>query len=143
MKVKPGDVFQIELPGGKFAYGRMYKDATAGIYSRVSEAPNQPPLGSRDFAFFVGIYEHILKKRIWKVIAQDLFGVDEDQWPPPNSIIDPITGECEIYHRGKIRPATRADCEGLEPAAVWDAPHVVDRILHGRESKYFKSLGAR
>jgi hypothetical protein len=57
----------------------------------------------------------------------------EDDWPPPSCVRDPISGAMQIYHHGHMRPATPAECEGLEPAAVWDFHHLVDRLMGVRE----------
>ena len=70
-KQKPGDVFQIPLPDGRFAYGRVYDDASVAIYRSITEEPLQPPIGSRDFLFTVGLYSDILQKGEWKIISHD------------------------------------------------------------------------
>jgi hypothetical protein len=131
-----GDVFQIALPDGRFAYGRVYEDAGVAIYSKRTSKPSNPPIGSRDFLFHVGMYRRPLTNGECPIVGQDPFGLYEDPWPPPSCIVDSISGGYEIYHRGKIRKATKQECKGLEIAAVWDVHHIVDRILHGKRSKY-------
>lgn len=111
---------RLTIPDGRYAYGRVYDDASVGIYRVVTDEPGQPPIGSRDFLFNVGMYEDILSLGKCPIIAHDPFDVGEDTWPPPNCIVDPITGEHSIYHRGEIRPASEAECRGMEKAAVWD-----------------------
>lgn len=142
-KVSLGSVFEIPLPDGSFAYGRVFKDATVAIYRQLSIRPNDPPIGSREYMFFVGMLEKILKKGEWKVVSVDPFEAEEDPWPPPNSIIDPIDGSCQIYHRGTIRAASQEECRNLEPAAVWDSHHIIERILVGSNSKFLKSIRQR
>ena len=129
VRFKVGDVFQIELPDGRYAYGRVYKDAAVGIYRRLTDAPRQPPIGSRDFMFIVGMYEDILTSGQCPVVGHDPFGDTESSWPPPNYIRDQISGEYSIYHEGEIRDATEAECRGLEEAAVWDLHHIIERIM--------------
>lgn len=34
----------------------------------------------------------------------------------------------KIYFKGAMRPATKAEVQGLEPAAVWDHRHLIDRL---------------
>jgi len=124
---KLGDVVQIALPHGECAYARVYRDATIGVYQVRSSVAGLPPLGSRDFAFFVGIYDDALKR--CPVVGRDPFGEGESTWPPPRCIKDSITGYFRIYFQGAMRPATAEECAGLEPAAVWELDHVVDRLL--------------
>ncbi len=54
----PGDVIELPLPSGQYAYGRVYRDATVAFYTRLSNTPGQPPLGSDDnYAFVVGVHD--------------------------------------------------------------------------------------
>jgi hypothetical protein len=121
-----GDVVQIDLPGGRYASGRVLRDASIAIYGRVSDLPAEPPIGSRDYAFVVGVYDDAVSA--WPVVGHDPSRNADDDWPPPNVINDSITGEVSIYHKGVIRPASGEECEGLEPAAVWDSHHIIERI---------------
>ena len=128
-KVKLGDVFQIALPDGRFAYGRVYDDASVGIYSTITTQPYQPPVGSRDFLFTVAIYSDILENHQWPIINHDPFAPDESHWPPPYFVRDVIGGDYQIYHKGVLRPAEPQEIVGLEEAAVYEADHIVDRIM--------------
>ena len=129
IKVKPRDVFQIPLPDGRFAYGRVYDDASIGIYSTTTDEPLHPPIGSRSYLFFVGLYSDILEKGFWQIIGHDAFAPDESSWPPPYFVRDIISGDYQIYHRGEMRPAKPEEVEGLEEAAVYDSQHIVQRIM--------------
>lgn len=128
IRPKVGDIFQIPLPDGRFAYGKVFWDASVGIYRKVFDEPTEPPIRSR-FAFIVGLYDDILKSGVWPIVGHEPFASEEDTWPPPNYIKDIISGEYSIYHKGEIRPSTKEECRGLEEAAVWDAHHVIDRIV--------------
>jgi hypothetical protein len=132
--VKIGDVFQIPLPDGRFAYGRVYDDASIGIYSTITKAPLQPPVGSRSFLFIVGIYNDVLEQGEWEKIGHDAFGPDESKWPPPQFVHDVISGDYQIYHEGLLRPAEPEEVMGLEEAAVYESSHIVDRIMKGAHS---------
>lgn len=127
---KVGDIFQVPLPDGRFAYGKVFRDASVGIYRKIFDKPTEPPIRSR-FAFIVGLYDDILKSGVWPIVGHEPFASEEGSWPPPNYIKDIISGEYSIYHKGEIRPSTKAECRGLEEAAVWDIHHVVDRIMGG------------
>jgi len=126
----PGTVIQIDLGNGRFAYGRLFRDASIGIYRDTSASPRNAPIGSRDYRFIVGISDRALRDAAVEVVGSDAF-VDEDDWPPPLSVTDPITRTIRIYHRGVIRDAHEDEIPtlgDLEPAAVWDLQQIVDRI---------------
>lgn len=57
------------------------------------------------------------------------FKNDDEKWPPPMCIIDSISGKYSIYHKGEIRDSSKAECDGLEIAAVWEAEHIISRIM--------------
>ncbi|MFL6255398.1 MAG: Imm26 family immunity protein [Pyrinomonadaceae bacterium] len=130
-KIKPslGDVFQISLPDGRYAYGRVYDDASVGIYRAVSDEPLLPPIGSGDFLFHVGMYDDVLKVGMCPIVGRDPFRDGEEAWPPPYYIIDPISGEYSLYHKGEIKPASAGECEGLEEAAVWELRDIITRVM--------------
>lgn len=130
IRPKIGDVFEIPLPDGRFAYGRVYDDAGVGIYNTITELSGSPPIGCRDFMFNVGMYEDILKSGKWQIVGHDPFESDESAYPPPSYIHDDLSGEYSIYHRGEIRPASESECSGLEEAAVWDTHHIIERIMN-------------
>jgi hypothetical protein len=129
IKFKVGDVFQISLSNGKYTYGRVYRDASVGIYNHISERPNEPPIGSRDFMFIVGMYDDVLSSGKCPIIGYDGFEDQESEWPPRYFIKDKISGKYSIYYKGEIKPSSEEECEGLEEAAVWDLHHIVDRII--------------
>lgn len=130
IKFKLGDVFEIPLPNGKFAYGRVYDDAGVGIYKRISKTLSNPPIGSREFMFNVGMYEDILTSGEWKIVGNDPFSEGESEFPPPGYVKDIINGEYSIYHKGEFKRATKEECIGLEETAVWDSHHIVERIMN-------------
>lgn len=133
-KPKVGDVIQVELPTGRYAYGRVLRDASVAFYEATSDDPAQPPIGSRTYRFVVGVYEDVLKSPSCPVVGHDPSRDAEDDWPPPYCVRDPLTGAMQIYQRGAMRRAEAAECEGLEPAAVWDLHHLVDRIMGFRDT---------
>ncbi len=126
----PGSVIQVPLPDGRFAYARVYRDATVCFYRYATRLPGEPPLGLRDFAFCVGVYDDVVAS--WEVVGVDSFSPDEDNgWPPASGVKDPISGSWRIYHRGAMRAATEDEARDLEPAAVWDEHHLLPRLAEG------------
>lgn len=127
-KPQVGDVVQIALPSGKYAYGRVLRDASVAFYRATTEQPERPPIGSRDYQFVVGVYDDVLKSEKVPVIGHDPSQGSEDEWPPPYCVRDAITRQVKLYHKGAMRPATEEECRGLEPAAVWDLSHLIERL---------------
>jgi hypothetical protein len=123
-------VIQVPLPDGRFAYGRVYRDATVCFYRYATRLPGEPPIGLRDFAFCVGVYDDVVAS--WEVVGVEGFSPDEDNgWPPASGVKDPISGSWRIYHRGAMRAATEDEARDLEPAAVWDERHLLPRLVEG------------
>lgn len=123
-----GAVIQIRLTAGWYAYGRVLRDASVAFYADSTKEPGLPPIGSRKYEFSVGVYGHVLRSQDVSVVGYDPSQSPDDDWPPPYSITDVISGGTEIYYRGAITPASEADCRHLEPAAAWDLPHLTSRL---------------
>lgn len=122
-------MIQVALPSGCYAYGRVLRDASVAFYGQTSTVPERPPIGSRDYQFVVGVYEDFLTSADVRLVGYDPSLTPDEDWPPAYCVRDPISGATKIYHRGVIRTATAAECAGLEPAAVWDIHHLVDRLM--------------
>lgn len=127
-KPKLGDVIAIPLADGRYAFGRILKDASVGFYRYIANNPNDLPHPDVDYMFVVGVYRDLLTSQKWPVVAKRPFDSEEDAWPPPNVVRDMISGEVRIYHKGAMRPASSTECEGLETAAVWDRQEILERI---------------
>ena len=126
---KTGSVLQFELPDGRFAYGRVLRDASVAFYSSRTDSPRQPPLGERDYEFVVGVYDHVLRAADVLVVGDDPSLDDSDEWPPPYRVRDPISGAVSTYHHGAFHEATEEECRDLEPAAAWDRGHLLQRLM--------------
>ena len=130
-RVAIGDVLAIPLPNGGFAYCRIHKDASIGVYDHVSEiAHNLPPDECR-YNFVVPVYRDLLTSGAWPKVGHKPFANEEDAWPPPYIVRDAISGKVSIYHRGSMRPALSTDSIDMEEAAIWDQYDVVARIASG------------
>jgi hypothetical protein len=135
-----GDVIQVALPNGRYAYGRVCQHANVAFYRTQTGEPNKPPIGSRHFSFKVAVFRHIYKDSSVSIVGQDPFKDGENSEPDAKVIRDPLTGQCFIHKNGLSVPATKIQCKGLETAAVWDLPHIVDRLVHGTKSRFLQSL---
>ncbi len=127
-RIKLGDVYAIPLPNGMYAFGRIFKDAGIGIYKHIGESIDDIPKDEK-YQFTVGVYEFVLKSGDWSVVENRPFNNEDEAFPPPFCIIDSISGDYSIYHKGEIRSATKLECKGLEVAAVWSDYHIIDRIM--------------
>lgn len=127
-RIKLGDIYAIPLPNGKYAFGRIFRDAGIAIYKHLGDSIEDLPQ-TEDYQFIVGVYEDVLKSGDWPVVDNRPFANEEEAWPPPNCIIDSISGGYSIYYKGQITKSTKEECEGLEEAAVWDKHHIIDRIM--------------
>ena len=125
---KIGNVYAIPLPDGKFGFGRYYKDGAIAIYTHIGRSIDDVPQ-SEEYQFIVGVYNHVLTRGEWPIIENRPFEKEEDAWPPPAYIWDVGTGRYNQYYKGEITPSTKASCEGLEQAGVWEAQHIIDRIM--------------
>ena len=127
-KPRIGDVVQFALPNGRFAYGRVLTEGVA-FYRETTDEPGQPPVGSRDYQFVVGVYDDVVRSPEHPVVGHDPSADDEDDWPPPQCVRDVISGGWSIYHKGEMRPSSAEQCSGMEPVAAWDERHLVERLL--------------
>lgn len=128
-RLRLGDIYEIQLPNGKKAYGRLYKECVLAIYEKicdndVSELPEE-----NEYRFFVGVYKNLLQDGVWKVVANRKFASDEDAWAPPQCVVDAITKIGSLYYKGEIIPCTYEECKDLEVVSAWDRHHVIDRIM--------------
>ncbi len=118
----------IPLPNNKYAYGRVLREYTVAIYDEISTKPNKIPT-TEEYRFFVGVYKDVFEASNWQNIGYRPFADPEDSWPPKMCVIDQISKQFSIYHKGQFFNATKEECEGMEEVSAWEAEHVVDRIM--------------
>jgi hypothetical protein len=68
---QPGDVCELALGHGRFAYGRVLNDASIAVYRSTSEHPGAPPIGEREFLFTVGVYDDVPGSSSAPVVGHD------------------------------------------------------------------------
>jgi hypothetical protein len=108
----------LTLPEADFAFfgpAALVDDASANLFSH-------PVL------FRVAVHKSAWSTGRWSRVAR--VEVPQDLLAPlPKFIQDPLNAsKFELYVGGEIRPAIRAECEGLERAAVWEPEHVEQRL---------------
>ncbi len=70
-KPQVGDVIHFALPSGRYAYGRVLRDASVAFYSETTAEPGVPPVGSRNYQFVVGVYGDVLTSEGVSVVGHD------------------------------------------------------------------------
>jgi|HubBroStandDraft_2_1064218.scaffolds.fasta_scaffold303338_1 hypothetical protein len=141
-----GDVVRIELGDGTHTYARVLPEASFAIYdAQTTEDLPIMKTVERPVLFYVAVMNRAVKEERWSVVGHKTL----EDWlqAPPRFIQDALNKKkFEIYQHGKIRPATRQECLGLERTAVWEPEHVEDRIRDfyaGRPNKWVELLKMR
>ena len=127
-RLRLGDIYEIPLPNGKNAYGRLYREYTLGIYKSRCDSVDELP-SKEEYEFFVGVYKDLLQDGKWEIVGNRKFDNDEESWTPPRCVVDAITKKGSLYYKGEISPCTYDECKNLEVVAAWDRHHVIDRLM--------------
>lgn len=140
-----GNVFEIPLAGGGYAYGIMIKAPLAAFFDfRCSERPALDLIVSQPVAFRIWIMNNALGKCGWKIIGTA--PLSEDLAAPEVFYkFDAISRKFSLYSSSTETPATREQCIGHECAAVWSACHVESRLADhfaGRTNPIVENLSA-
>lgn len=127
-RLKLGNIYEISLPNGKNAYGRLLKECTLAIYdircNSVSELPE-----TEAYECYVCVYKDLLQDGEWKIVDNRPFITEEEAWPPQKCVVDAITKTGSLYYKGQVIPCSYDECKNLEIAAVWDRQQLIDRLM--------------
>lgn len=142
---KVGNVVSIPLGGGRFAFGWLLTFPLIAFFDWAEER-ERPPIESlvgRPIAFRIWVMGRAVKQGMWSVIGHE--SPSASLLEPPTFVkSDSISGALSLTRKGSEETsATRAECLGLERAAVWDPEHVVDRLndhFDGRPNIWVESL---
>jgi len=125
-----GAFVKIPLDKKHHTYARILADAGLAFYDIVAEEDitDMKKIASKPILFIVAVYRDAITKGRWQKVGKMPLEPELRRCPPQfiHDSIDPT--KFSIYEDGKIRPATREECEGLERAAVWEPEHVESRI---------------
>ncbi|TKD44653.1 hypothetical protein [Azotobacter chroococcum] len=140
---KHGDVFKIPLSEGNFSYAQWLADGTACYFLAAhSTEVSLSEVLTLPVAFRVLTFKDTPNRYGWVKLGNV---------PVPPEFCssqyyakkDPINGKLSIYFEGEERAATEEELKGLETAAVWAHPHIIERLeaqLQGRESAFLRNL---
>jgi hypothetical protein len=124
-----GAIVKIPLGDGRHTYGQILPEADCAIFdARTSMELEIADIVRRPVLFRVAVYKHAFTRSGWPKVGTAPLR-EEFAQPVPKfmqDIIEPTS--FSIYIGGQIRPASRAECVGLERSAVWEPEHVESRI---------------
>jgi hypothetical protein len=146
-KAKIGSVVRVPLPDGVFGYGVVLEEPLVAFVDHHDAGGNVDvhEIVRKPRAFRIWVHNAPLSKGLWPVIGQ-VEPASEDLAPVTFFKKDPIKGTFSLVTGGQATPATLEQCQGVERAAVWEARHVVDRLVDhfaGRPNRWVESLRAR
>jgi hypothetical protein len=139
-----GDIVRIDLGDEFHTYGRVLDEAMFAFYDcRVKDELPIDQIISCPILFYIPVMAYAVTRGYWKVVGHAPLD-DVLKNPPPRFMQDALRPEVfSIYEKGKIRPATKEECSGLEREAGWSPEHVEDRLRDhygGRKNKWVESL---
>jgi hypothetical protein len=138
-----GDIVRVDLGDGVHSYARVMEKGIFAFYDVRTDKELKPEdILFRNVLFKIGVMDFAVTSGHWPVVGHVPLEPALKQ-QPTFFMQDPINKSLSIYQGGEMRPATRAECEGLERAAGWDPEHVEDRLrdhFAGQPNKWVESL---
>jgi hypothetical protein len=130
--VRSGDVFSVPIGDGCFSYGQQLDRISTCFFDlKSTTVPSVEKVLSSKPLFTIIVHISCFRNMHWKKIGKGpVAGVPE---LPRSYFIKEIgfKDKFSILTAGVRRPADRAECVGLERAAVWTAENVEERLrLH-------------
>ncbi len=136
----PGSVMTIELETGQYAYGLIRNFIEVSYFKLITEQVifDLENIVESELLFSVNTSETAFKK--WTKIGQIELSSEMKKYIVTFMQSDTNFERCSISNEnGDEYKATPEECVGLEPALVWRAEHVEERILDeiaGKTNKY-------
>lgn len=147
-RVKLGDVLRIALDDGKHSYAVVLTSPLVLFFDHLAECElDMTEVAALPVAFKIWVYSQYLNNGDWPRVGRITLA-DDCLRSPLLFKQDAITGALALYHSDFAdtnyeRPATLAECKGLERAAVWSASHVESRLrdhFAGRPNAFVESM---
>lgn len=132
IRLKPGDVFKIDLGDGKHSYGQKAPEALFLFFDYCGDKNlSLETILSKDIIFRLWLYRDVPQGEGWERVGNQI--TEELDVEPYFFKQDPLNGKLYLYHSEFAdmnweKLATRAEIEGLERASVLEAHHIVDRL---------------
>ncbi len=142
LRFRKGDVFAVPLGSGNgYGYCRYLDHLVTEFFDLQSQKllPIEKVLAAK-VLFIVWVSKSPFTSGAWPKIGH----LETGATPAPIFYKrDPISKRLFLYQDGREKPATLAECQGLENAAIWSANHIEDRLrdhFAGRPNKWADSL---
>jgi hypothetical protein len=131
-QIKTGAFIKVPFSKKHHTYARILGNACYAFYDCKTEADidDLDKIASSPVLFIVAVYDSAITKGRWLKVGK-LPLEDYLKTIPLKFIQDSIdSNKFRIYNpnTGKMRSASRAECEGLECASVWGPDHVEERL---------------
>ena len=146
-RITLGALVEIDLGNECRAYGRVISKSELAFYH--VKACSKGNMGLQEIydspvAFIIPVMNSAIKSGRWKII--DKRALEANFLTARFYFMKDLqTNEYSIYRNddGSTRPASEAECAGLERAAVWEPEHVEDRLrdlFDNRVNKWVEQL---
>jgi len=124
-----GAVVKVPLEDGWHSYAQVLGEADFAFFdARTRDELSPEEVVSRPVLFRVAVSNHAVTRGRWLKVGKAPVAPELSKPVKKfmQDLLDPRS--YSLYLGGEIRPATRAECEGLERTAVWEPEHVESRL---------------
>jgi hypothetical protein len=144
--VRPGDVFEIDLGDGHFAFGIVCSGNDCAFFDlRSNRRPPIEEIVSRKVIFRISVAQDAIASGRWKMLGSAALRGELAE--PAAYRNQPVgTNQLFLYRAGTLTPATVDDVKDLELLAVWFDLHVEERLRDyfahrpNRTAEYYKII---
>jgi Immunity protein 26 len=146
-----GQVVKIDLKDGTCCFARVLKRPLFAFYGKLynlNDNPSIEEICKLPIIFKIDVMDYAISREIWQVIGHASLS-DDLKILPRFFKQDMMSDELFIYHEipelapSYQIPATYAEIQGLECAAVWDPEYVEERLrdhFAGRSYKWIEEI---
>jgi Immunity protein 26 len=146
-----GQVVKIDLKNGTCCYGRVLDEPLFAFYDKLYDVNDNPTLNEicdLPILFKIDVMNYAISREIWTVIGR-LPLADELKEIPKFFRQDAMNDELFIHYEIPELapcyeiPATFAEIQGLERAAVWDPEYAEERLrdhFAGHHEKWVEEI---
>ncbi|WP_426757331.1 immunity 26/phosphotriesterase HocA family protein [Myxococcus sp. Y35] len=139
-----GDVVAVDLGEGYTAFGQVLSEPLVAFYDLKSrDVPPVEEITVCPVLFVVNVMNYAVTRGEWPVIGRAPVDAELVEGLRFGKVDHYGDEHCVVLWDGRQEPASLEEAEALEPAAVWDPSHVVDRLndhYAGRPNKWLESL---
>lgn len=126
---KVGDVIAIPV-SGTIVYGRLFRDASIGIYDYVSlRIMECATVTVKPIVAYYGFDDFEVRQGRWPIIGHVRANSESDEWCPPVYIADILhTEKYSLYYKGAMKSATAKDIAGMQEQEFLSAKGLQEQV---------------